>query len=129
MLNAIIAGSSTGLGGVGVKDVVDVNTGSEDAALSSTFNLFDFVAGAAFIANGSTALGVPTISLGPPGFNLSGSLSLIQAPGFVFGGILNDCGGTSQADSTLTSTVGTLALGNYASSTRSARSSLGSAGS
>lgn len=112
VLNQIIAAPASGLNGIGIEDVVGVSTGSEDAALASTFNLYDFVAGAAFIANGSSALGVPTISLGPPGFNLGGSLSLIQAPVTVYGGI-GDFAQTSQADSTLTSTVGTLALGNF----------------
>jgi hypothetical protein len=116
VLDTIIASGSTGLGGVAVTDVVDVATGAEDAALSSNFNLYDFLAGSAFIANGTNAVAVPAISLGVPGMNVSGGLTVIQSPATVYGTI-GDFAETSQVDAALTSTVGTLALGNFTANT------------
>lgn len=53
----------------------------DTAALGTSVNLLDLVAGSAFIANGSNALAIPNVTAGIPGIaSVSSSLTLIQAP-------------------------------------------------
>lgn len=118
LLDQVIASPGAALlDGIDVQDVVEVHAGSEEAALGSEVNLLDFLGAAAFIANGASGLALPTITLGPPGFQIAnGSLNLIQAPSTVYGPI-GESTSTSQATALLTSSIGTLDLGNFATNT------------
>lgn len=101
------------LDAVVVEDVVTVDPESEAAALDTTFNVLDFVTGAAFIANGSAGLGLPTVDLGLAGYQIANaSLTLIQAPAEAHGPVGTQAT-TAQANTLATSTVGTVPLGNF----------------
>jgi uncharacterized membrane protein len=61
-------------------DLIALEPGN-DAALATSVNLLDLVAGSAFVANGTNALALPDVSIGIPGLaSVSGSLRVIEAP-------------------------------------------------
>ena len=96
VLNQVLAVPNSPLHDVSVADIANVQAGSEDAALASTVNLFDFLTAAAFIANGSSALTLPTTTLGAGLFTSTAHVT--QGPQFWSGGV--------GAQSPLTSQVG-----------------------
>lgn len=98
---------------VTVENVVTVDPQSQTSALDATFNVLDFLAGAAFIANGTAGLGLPTVDLGLPGYQIAnGSLTLIQSPAEAYGPVGTPAS-TSQASTLATSSAGTVALGDF----------------
>lgn len=114
LLDGIVTSGASAqlLDDVSLRDALQVATGGEEAATQSSVNVLDLLAASAFLANGSTGLGIPTISLGPPGMQLQGALTLIQGPVTAYGPI-GTTAGTSQLDATLVSTTGTVALGEF----------------
>jgi len=110
ILNNIAAqmnGSST----VNFGNIVSVQQGGEQAALSTAVNAFDLLAGTAFLANGSNALSIPNLGVTVPGVsNLTASVQVIEAPQMGCGGV----GGTAQTSQvrvTLNMNVSVLGLG------------------
>lgn len=103
------------VGDVALSDALHVAPGGEQAAAQSNVNLLDLLAASAFLANGA-GLAIPSVELGLPGFRLEGQLALIQAPATAYGP-LGTSVDTSQLSTTLKSTTGTLALGDFPAST------------
>ncbi len=79
------------LNDVSIGELLNISQGN-NAAVNTTVNVFNLVAGAAFLANGNAALGLSGLNLNLPLLgSIGGSLSVIQPP-------VHDCGpvGTSQ---------------------------------
>jgi uncharacterized membrane protein len=110
VLNQVLAVPNSPLKNVSVADVVKVQAGGEASALASQVNLFDFLTTAAFIANGTSGLSIPSTVINVPGISSATALSLIQGPSTVFGGI-GATTGLSQAGLTTTWSMGTTSLG------------------
>ena len=84
-------------------DLITVATGAE-SAMSTSVNLYDLVATTAFVANGSTFLAVPNLTVGIPGLApgmVSASLKVIQAPERTCGHVNEATKKTSQVSLTL----------------------------
>ena len=65
---------------IGIQDLLDIESGNT-AALAASFNVLDLVMGAAYAANGGSALAVPGLTAQLPGLtNLSTSLTVGQTP-------------------------------------------------
>ncbi len=86
VLNTVLAVPNSPLKNVTIGQLANVSAGSETSALASNVNLFDLLTAAAFVANGS-GLAIPTATLNLPGSTFSGTLNLIQAPQWAYGGI------------------------------------------
>lgn len=78
LLNSLATANFGSLPQVKVGDMLNVTNGG-DAALGATLNLLDLVAGSAFLANGTNALAVPTLTAGLPGVTMAtASLKVIE---------------------------------------------------
>ncbi|MCX6397684.1 MAG: pilus assembly protein TadG-related protein [Propionibacteriales bacterium] len=78
LLNNLATASFGSLPSVKLGDLLALSS-SADAALGATVNLLDLVAGSAFLANGTNALAVPTLTTGIPGVSAtSASLKIIE---------------------------------------------------
>jgi len=87
-------------------DLVHVDQGGEQAALSTAFNVLDLVAGSAFLANGTNALSIPSLGLSIPGLtSASASVQVIQAPQSGCGSVGGPPVRTSQVQVTLDLTI------------------------
>ena len=96
VLNTVLAVPNSPLKNVTLGQLVTVNAGSENSALGSNVNLFDFLTAAAFVANGSSSISVPTATLNLAGVTFTAGLNLIQGPQTAYGG-LGTTAQTSQA--------------------------------
>jgi uncharacterized membrane protein len=89
------------LNNVKIGDLLNISQGN-NAALATEINVFNLVTGAAFIANGNSAIAVQGLGLSLPLLGtVSGSLSVIQAP-------VHDCGKVGMHPHTEQATVGPL---------------------
>jgi uncharacterized membrane protein len=80
LLNTLASANFSSLSHIALGDLFAIETGS-GAALASSINLFDLVAASAFLANGTNALAVPSVTAGVPGVaGVTASLHVIQAP-------------------------------------------------
>jgi uncharacterized membrane protein len=128
VMDAILAVPNSPLHDVSVGEVANVQAGGENAALASTVNVLDFLTTAAFIANGSSGLAIPSTLLGIPGLSGNIGLNLIQSPQTVYGPIGVQAR-TSQADLVVTIPVNsTTACGSTTALTSLLTSLLGSVG-
>lgn len=108
VLNQVLAVPNSPLKNVTVGQIVHVEAGGENAALGSTFNVLDLLAGGAFLANGSSALTLPSTLLNVPGLTSNVSLTLVQSPQQDFGHLSKPIrASTSQANLTVGFTLGT----------------------
>ena len=117
VLNQLANATLTGSAHIKFSDLVSMDTGS-GAALATGINVLDLVAGSAFLANGSNALSVPSVTAGVPGVgSVTASLHVIQAP-IVTCGPVGTTQDTSQVTLDLTATLANASLlGTTASST------------
>jgi uncharacterized membrane protein len=80
LLNSLAIANLSSLPHVKFGDLFALDSAS-GAALSSTVNLLDLVSTAAFVANGTNALAIPTLTAGIPNVaGVSASLKVIQKP-------------------------------------------------
>jgi uncharacterized membrane protein len=80
LLNTLASANLSGLAHIKFSDLVSIDAGA-GSALATSVNVLDLVAGSAFLANGTNALAVPSISAGVPNVaGVSASLHIIQAP-------------------------------------------------
>jgi hypothetical protein len=100
-------------------DVIDV-TNAGPAALSSSVNVLDLIAGSAFVANGTHAITVPNLSVSVPGLaNVSATATIIESPRAVCGPVGKQAH-TSQVDLTVTGTLATPTVTNFVASASTA---------
>lgn len=102
-----------------IGDLIGLTTAGP-SALDTQFNVLDLVAGAAFVANGETAVGVPSLGVTIPGLtSLTGSLSVINAPKMFCGKVDQGPATTSQVDLSVGGTLLSLpnVLGTLAATT------------
>lgn len=65
---------------IAIRDILDIAAG-DTAALAASFNVLDLVVGAAYAANGSSAIGIPGLAVQLPGLtSLTASLSVLDEP-------------------------------------------------
>jgi uncharacterized membrane protein len=80
LLNQLASASFSGLAHIDFSDLVSIDSGS-GSALATSLNVLDLVAGSAFLANGTNALSIPSITAGVPNVgSVTASLHVIQAP-------------------------------------------------
>lgn len=80
LLNTLASANLSGLAHIQFRKLVSIDSGA-GSALATSINVLDIVAGSAFLANGTNALAVPSISAGVPNVGtVTGSLHVIQAP-------------------------------------------------
>jgi uncharacterized membrane protein len=104
-----ISTSVGALAPVNVGQIVGVAP-SSDAALNSTVNVLDLIAGGAFLANGSSALSVPGLSVNVGGLiNLTTAFNIIQGPQSACGRVGAQAT-TSQVDMSASGNVATVAV-------------------
>jgi uncharacterized membrane protein len=87
-------------------DLIAIQQGGQDAALSSAFNVLDLVAGTAFLVNGSSALAIPDLGVVLPGLaSATASVSIIQRPDRACTGV-NETPGATTSQLALTLDLG-----------------------
>jgi uncharacterized membrane protein len=80
LLNQLATANLSALAHVTLGDILDLNTAPE-AALDATVNVLDLVSTAAFVANGTNALAIPTLTAGIPNVSsVTASLKVIEKP-------------------------------------------------
>ncbi len=80
LLNQLAVASFSGLPNLTFGDILDLNSAPE-SALDATVNLLDLVSTAAFVANGTNALAIPTLTTGIPNVaSVTSSLKVIEKP-------------------------------------------------
>lgn len=80
LLNNLATASYGGLPSVKMGDLIALGS-TDSAALGTTVNVLDLVAGSAFLANGTNALAIPSLTAGVPGVsNVTASLKVIEKP-------------------------------------------------
>ncbi len=80
LLNQLATANLSALAHVTLGDVLDLHTAPE-AALDATVNVLDLVSAAAFVANGTNALTIPTLTAGIPNVaSVTASLKVIEKP-------------------------------------------------
>jgi uncharacterized membrane protein len=117
LLNQLASASLSGLAHINVSDLIAMENGS-GSALATSLNVLDLVAGSAFLANGTSALSVPSVTAGVPNVGaVSASLHIVQAP-VMWCGHVGSSRRTSQVTLDLTVTLANLnILGLAAGST------------
>ncbi|HJV09189.1 MAG TPA: pilus assembly protein TadG-related protein [Acidimicrobiales bacterium] len=107
---ASLALAAHAAGTVKLRQLLNVAAGSEDAAVTSQFNVFQLLTGSAAVINGTNTVSIPSIGVTIP--NVTGtsvSLKLIEKPQGYFGpvGVVTDPAHvtTSQADLTVNATL------------------------
>jgi uncharacterized membrane protein len=79
-MNTLASASYSGLATFKFTDLIAIDSGA-GSALQASINLLDLVAGSAFIANGTNALAIPSITAGVPNVSsVTASLKIIEAP-------------------------------------------------
>lgn len=80
LLNQLATANLSALAHVTFGDILDVHTAPE-AALDATVNVLDLVSTAAFVANGTNALSIPSLTAGIPNVSsVTASLKVIEKP-------------------------------------------------
>jgi uncharacterized membrane protein len=80
LLDSLSTANLNSVGHIALGDLFDIESGA-GSALASSVNLFDLVAGSVFLANGTNALAVPSVTAGVPNVaGVTASLHIIQAP-------------------------------------------------
>ncbi|MFL6157661.1 MAG: hypothetical protein ACJ72D_16320, partial [Marmoricola sp.] len=80
LLNNLATANYGALQTIKFGDLMSLGAGN-DAALATTVNLLDVVAGSAFLANGTNALAVPSLTAGIPGVTTAtATLKVIEGP-------------------------------------------------
>lgn len=88
-------------GDFAIADVLRIAT-ADSAALAGEFNVLDLVVGAAYAANGGSAVSVPALTIQVPGLtNLTTSLSVGEPPKLACGGKGKATAQTGQVDLTI----------------------------
>ena len=107
LLNQLAAASFGGLPNISVGSLLELGTASQ-SALDASVNVLDLVSTSAFVANGTNALAVPSLTAGIPNVaGVTASLKVIEKPKggcFRVGGTVQ----TSQVDLDLTFTLANL---------------------
>lgn len=107
LLNQLASASYGGLPNITIGSLLDLGTAS-GAALDASVNVLDLVSTSAFVANGTNALAVPSLTAGIPNVaGVTASLKVIEKPKggcFRVGGTVQ----TSQVDLDLTFTLANL---------------------
>lgn len=112
-----LASSSVGATTIKFGDLIDIAPG-DSAALNSSINVLNLVAGSAMIANGTNALVVPSLTVGVPSLtSTTVSLKVIQAP-ILHCGPVGDSVSTSQVDLTVHADVANLNILGLQASTQ-----------
>lgn len=80
LLNQLATANLSLLAHITLGDVLDLNTAPE-AALDATVNVLDLVSTSAFVANGTNALAIPSLTAGIPNVSsVTASLKVIEKP-------------------------------------------------
>ncbi|HEX7717693.1 MAG TPA: hypothetical protein VF416_10420 [Marmoricola sp.] len=109
LLNQLATASLSALPHIRFSDLVSMDSGA-GSALQASINVLDLVAGSAFIANGTNALAIPSITAGVPNVaGVTASLHVIQAP-ILRCGHLGSSVHTSQVTLDVTATLASLNL-------------------
>ncbi len=110
LLETIVANSTIN-GAFVLSDIISTSIPGSQSVLDASFNVLDLVAATAFLANGSTGLGVPTIStnigLSPllTVLALNGSTAIVQQPTMSLWGGVGTSAENSQIDVSVTGTA------------------------
>lgn len=109
LLNQLATASVALTSTIKFSDLIDISSG-DTAALDSSINLLNIVAGSAMIANGTNALAVPSLTVGVPNLtSTTVSLKVIEAPAYRCGRV-GDSVSTSQVDLTVDANVANLSI-------------------
>ncbi|MFL6174392.1 MAG: hypothetical protein ACJ716_15995 [Marmoricola sp.] len=107
LLNQLAIANLSSLPHIKFSDLLEIGSASP-AAMESTVNLLDLVSTAAFVANGSNALAIPTLTAGVPNVTgVSASLKVIQKPEGACGPVGTQVR-TAQVDLDVTFTIASL---------------------
>lgn len=100
-----IIAQSTNTATFKLRKLIDVQLGSENAALATQVNAFQLLTGSAMVANGTNTISVPNIGITIPGLGTTSlSLKVVEAQKTIIGPV-GTSGTTSQVELTLTPTL------------------------